>query len=106
VVVAGRGRTIVLAASAVLGVRPDDERSVVLAVDPRTVGNESMAEIVRRNAVERPAVTVHLEGRPEPLAGELQACGLDVMALLLAGEPPTPAYLRLASVSEISFASG
>jgi hypothetical protein len=101
-----QGRTVVVAASAVLAVRPDEDRAVTLTVDPRQPGAESMAEVVRRAAVDRPHVTVHAPGAPQPIVGELQACGLDVMALLLAGEPPVPAYLRLTSVSEMSFDSG
>ena len=101
-----RGRTVFLAASAVLAVRPDDDRSVTLTVDTRPPGDASMAELVRRAAVDRPDVTVHAVGAAEPLVGELQACGLDVVALLLAGEPRVPAYLRLTSVSEMSFESG
>jgi hypothetical protein len=101
-----RGRNVVVAASAVLAVRADDDRSVTLTVDTRTPGTESMAELVRRAAVDRPHVTVHAVGAAEPFVGELQACGLDVVALLLAGDPPVPAYLRLASVSEMSFDSG
>ena len=106
VLLTSRGRTVVLAASAVLAVRADDDRSITLTVDTRPPGSETMAELVRRAAVDRPHVTVHAVGTAEPLVGELQACGLDVVALLLAGEPRVPAYLRLASVSEMSFDSG
>jgi hypothetical protein len=101
-----RGRTVVVAASAVLAVRPDEERPAALTVDTRPPGTESMAELVRRAAVDRPRVIVHAFGAAEPLVGELQACGLDVATLLLAGEQPEVAYLRLASVSEMSFDSG
>lgn len=104
--ITSRGRTVVVAASAVLAVRADDDRSVTLTVDTRAPGTESMAELVRRAAVDRPHVTVHAVGAAEPFVGELQACGLDVVALLLTGDPPVPAYLRLASVSEMSFDSG
>ena len=104
--ITARGRTVLVAASAVLAVRPDEDRTVTLTVDTRQPGPESMAELVRRAAVDRPHVTVHAVGAAEPLVGELQACGLDVVALLLSGEPPAPAYLRLASVSEMSFDSG
>ena len=101
-----RGRTVVVAASAVLAVRPDEGRAVTLTVDTRPPGGESMAELVRRVAADRPNVTVHTVGAAEPWVGELQACGLDVVTLLLAGEPPAPAYLSLPSVSEMSFDSG
>jgi hypothetical protein len=106
VLITTRGRTVVVAGSAVLAVRPDEDRAVSLIVDTRPPGAESMAELVRRAALDRPDVTVHAAGAGEPLVGELQACGLDVVALLLAGEPPVPAYLRLTSVSEMSFDSG
>ena len=106
VLVTTRGRTVVVAASAVLAVRSDEDRAVTLAVDTRPPGDESMAELVRRAAVDRPRITVHTVGGAEPLVGELQACGLDVLALLVAGEPPAPVYLRLPSVSEMSFDSG
>ena len=105
-VVTTRGHTILVAASAVLAVRPDDERTVMLGVDTRPPGTESMAEVVRRAAIDRPTVTVHMTGASEPVVGELHACGLDVMALLLAGDPPAPVYLKLTSVSEMSFDSG
>jgi hypothetical protein len=106
VLVTTGGRTVVLATHAVAAVRPDGERTVTLALDPRRPEPLSLAEIVRARAIDRPMVTVHLAGGREPLVGELQACGIDVVALLLAGEPPAPAYLRLASVSEMSFDSG
>jgi hypothetical protein len=106
VLITTRERTVVVAASAVLAVRPDEERAVTLTVDTRSPGSVSMAELVRRAAVDRPQVTVHSVGSPDPLVGELQACGLDVVTLLLAGEPPVRAYLRLPSVSEMSFDSG
>lgn len=106
VLVTPRGRTVIVAASAVLAVRPDGDRAVTLTVDIRPAGAESMADLVRRATVDRPRVTVHAAGAPEPIVGELEACGLDVVALLVAGEPPVPAYVRLTSVSEMSFESG
>jgi hypothetical protein len=106
VLITTRGRTVVVAASAVLAVRPDEDGAVIVPVDTRPPGTESMAELMRKAAVERPQVIVHAVGAPEPLVGELHACGRDVVTLLLAGEPPGPAYLRLASVSEMSFESG
>jgi hypothetical protein len=101
-----RGRTVIVASSAVVAVRPDEDRAVTLTVDTRPPGPESMAELVRRAAVDRPRVTVHAAGATEPIVGDLHACGLDVVALLVAGEPPAPVYLRLPSVSEMSFESG
>ena len=65
-----------------------------------------MAEVMRRAAIDRPTVTVHMTGASEAFTGELHACGLDVVALLLADNPSAPAYLKLASVSEMSFDSG
>ena len=106
VLITTRGRTVVIAASAVLAARPDEDGAVSLTVDTRPPSTESMAELVRKAAVDRPQVIVHAAGTPEPLVGELHACGRDIVTLLLAGEQPGPVYLRLPSVSEMSFESG
>jgi hypothetical protein len=101
-----RGRTTFVASSAVWLVRPENEREVRLAIDTRETGSETMAALVRRAALDRPAVTVHSTGAQRPVVGELHSCGADVIGLLVTGEPAGAAYLRLASVSEMSFASG
>jgi hypothetical protein len=98
-------RAVLVSAAAIVAVRPQDDAAVALTVEARPTGPESMAELVRRAAGDRPRVTVHTVGAADPVSGDLVGCGVDVV-VVLAGEPPTPTYLRLTSVSEISFDSG
>jgi hypothetical protein len=107
VAVAGqRARVMFVASVAVVAVRPLEQTGSTLSVDRRHPVDDTLAAAVTRAAADRPRVVVHTSGASAPLAGELRSCGRDVMTVVADGEPPAPAYLRLSSVSEISFDSG
>jgi hypothetical protein len=103
-VATARGR-VLLASGAVVALQPHGETDVSLGADARATDEESMAELVRRAAHDREAVTIHVDGVPEPFVGELQACGRDVV-VIRAARTNAVVYLTLASVSEMSFDSG
>lgn len=71
--------------------------------DPReTLLDVTLADVLAQAAGHSPRVQVHFHGASEPVAGELHAVGVDVLTLRTAPPFAGFAYLRLASVSEIS----
>lgn len=64
-------------------------------------GRATLVDVLAQAVADRPRVTVHAGGGA--ITGELRAVGVDVLALDTAGDPPGLAYVRTASVYEISF---
>jgi hypothetical protein len=94
---------VLLALPAISGVRRrPGERA------PDTTGRRpppkaaSLAAYISSVAPERPRVAVTLSGEPGSLAGELRSGGLDVLTILLDGDPPAIAYLAVDSLESLS----
>jgi hypothetical protein len=100
------GRTVYVAIDAVAVVQPTARarRSPEALGSARPVTTElTLAEALREAAADRPRAQLRLRGGPEDaLTGELRSVGLDVLGIVTDGDPTAPAYVRLASVSEIS----
>ena len=100
--------TALVAMAAVSAVHPTPHGHVAAvpvtgADDPREALLDVMlSDVLAQAAGHRPRVQVHFQGGSEPVAGELHAVGVDVLTLRTAPPFAGFAYLRLASVSEIS----
>jgi len=109
-------RTTLLSLSAIAAVRVassaerrgrDDHRRLGPAGDARPHGDSvtmvgvTMADVIGHAVERRPRV--QLFAAAAQLGGELRAVGTDVVTLRADGDPPGLAYVRLASVSELSF---
>ena len=98
------GRTTVVALHSVAVVRPEGERPIVPSAAPDQPPGLTLAGLLARAVADRPRVQVQLRDG-DALVGELRSMGVDVVTL--APDTGGPAYVRLASISEISlFESG
>jgi len=113
------GRTTLVVLAAVAWVRPAPEADGpgrrrargIAAIGPDDDDGESgaeglpsgaaLADVLAQAVAERPRVAVWAGGAS--LSGELRAAGMDLVVLEAAGAPPALAYVRLASLYEISF---
>jgi len=66
-----------------------------------TVPGVTMADVIGHAVERRPRVRVYAGAAQA--GGDLRSLGADVVTLQIDGNPPSLAYLRLASVSELSF---
>jgi hypothetical protein len=100
------GATVLLALDALAAVRPVPHRDVPPTGEARTPIRLSLLDVLARVAADRPRVHVGLRGG-DGVTGELRAVGDDVVTLVLDGDPRGVAYVRVASMSDVSlFASG
>ena len=94
----GAGALVLVAFAAVAVLRPSPGR-------PGGAGDRSppqsawLADVLSGLAAQRAHVRIGVGS--EQLSAELRAVGADVVTLLVDGEPPATAYVRLASVSEV-----
>lgn len=103
---ASSGRTTLVALPALAWCREarNDRRRPEPAVGPDArddVEAATLVEVLAQAAMRRPRLLVHAGGAS--LSGELRAVGADVLVLETAEEPPGLVYVRLPSVSDISF---
>ena len=97
------GTPTFLALTAVATLRPEAGYRAGDAASNRPSPNAtSLCDVVSALAGDRPRVRVVMEGRSEPMAGELRAAGSDVATLRLDGEPGGTVYLRLTSLRELT----
>ena len=101
------GRTAVVSLGAVAAATPlgAEGGRAGAAGAPGDRGSRSvkvaMADVLAHAAGQRPRVHVHAGG--VGVVGELRSVGADVVSVHTDGDPPATAYLRLPSVSEVSF---
>ena len=97
------GGDTVLALGAVSGIRRrPGERPPDTTGRRRPPRPATLAAYIASVAPERPRVALTLAGEPGTLAGELRSAGLDVLTVLLDGNPPVTAYLAVDSLESLS----
>jgi len=80
---------------------PGGSPSTGVTVPGVTVPGVMMADVIGHAVERRPRVQVYAGAAQA--GGDLRSLGADVITLQIDGDPPSLAYLRLASVSELSF---
>jgi len=95
------GREILLSYAGIGSVRAD-RRSSAPTGDRAASLDATFDEALATLAEERPRVLVVTLAGSEGLAGELRSVGRDVLTLRLDGDPPTPAYVAIAAVAEVT----
>lgn len=111
----GGTRVVVVSLAAFAAVQVADAAEVRRRVDHRRMGpaaedrlrggaqplGVTMADVIGHAVERRPRVQIFAEAAR--IGGELRAVGADVITVHSDGQPPGLAYVRLASVSELSF---
>lgn len=101
------GATVWVRMDAIAVVRPEPGFRHPAADGERPAPDDLLlAEALALRLDDRPRVVAFVAGSGEPVAGELRAVGDGVLTLRLDGTPPTPCYVRLSSVSELSLLDG
>lgn len=84
-----------------VGPDPDPEPGGHTAADTAGDAAAALVDVLAQAAERRPQLLVHAAGAA--VSGELRAVGVDLLVLMTADDPPALVYVRLPSVSDISF---
>ncbi len=95
------GRDVLLTYAGIASVRPERASTAPLGDRAVTMGT-TLDEALAVLAEERPRVLLVTMAGAAGVAGELRAVGRDVVTLHLDGVPPSPAYVAIAAIAEVS----
>ncbi len=97
------GRDVLLSYAGIASVRPE-QRSTPPTGDRAVHLEATLDDALGILAEDRPRVLVVTLAGESGMAGELQAVGRDVVTLRLDGEPPSPVYVAISAIAEVSLA--
>lgn len=93
-----------IATAAIISLRPETGLEAAVAQDDRRPPLDLLlVELLAQEAPERPRVTLALSGDPEPVVGTLRTVGVDLATIELETGRRELLYVRLESVTEVSF---